>query len=144
MIKVKYDMNNTDILPMHRAILNNDYTVVRWIVNKINDLDNSAFSEYPGICKINGITYTYLSLASFMNEYKICVFLINNGADKSLATYDVFMYAFQNENYSLVRYFYLIGMLDYLGIDEKNYILQIAKEKNKEYLLNPPEPNING
>lgn len=137
-IKVNYDNYNRDLVPLHFAIIKNNFSFVKALIEEYRKRDIN-FPDIKAICMYNGNTFTSLSLSSYLNFSEIFKYLLYINIDNCLGLFDSLQYAFKNENYNLIRTIYLSGYFNKLKYEEQEYFFSLAKKINKDYLFSLPK-----
>jgi len=137
-LAIDYDNSNKNILPIHFAIIKNNFGILKAILDAYRK-NEVNFPEIKAICMYNGQTFTALSLASYLKRDDIFKYLLSLNIDNNLGLFDSIKFSFENENYNLIRYLFLNGYFKKLKYEEQQYFINLAKNLNKEYLFQLPK-----
>jgi|GEM_PF-3933950 ankyrin repeat protein len=137
-LAIDYDNSNKNILPIHFAIIKNNFGILKAILDAYRK-NEVNFPEIKAICMYNGQTFTALSLASYLKRDDIFKYLLSLNIDNNLGLFDSIKFFFENENYNLIRYLFLNGYFKKLKYEEQQYFINLAKNLNKEYLFQLPK-----
>ena len=137
-LAIDYDNSNKNILPIHFAIIKNNFGILKAILDAYRK-NEVNFPEIKAICMYNGQTFTTLSLASYLRRDDIFKYLLSLNIDNNLGLFDSIKFSFENENYNLIRYLFLNGYFKKLKYEEQQYFINLAKNLKKEYLFQLPK-----